>query len=80
MIPGSLAKLAIIIPTLNEAANLPACLRSLRGGADFNLEIFVVDGGSKDQTAEIAKASPGCRLILEVIAFILRQIPKFCHW
>lgn len=50
--------LSVVIPTLNAAATLPACLAALRE-AD---EIVVVDGGSSDATAGIAEAA-GARLI-----------------
>jgi len=45
--------LAAVILTLNEEQNLASCLESLRGCAS---RIFVVDSGSTDRTAEIARA------------------------
>src|SRR5690554_3336407 len=52
-------RLAVVIPALNAAACLPATLAALR--ADWlALEIFVVDGGSSDDTAGIAERF-GCR-------------------
>jgi glycosyltransferase involved in cell wall biosynthesis len=50
--------LSILIPTKNEAANLAACLASAR----FADEIVVVDSGSTDRTADIARAA-GARVI-----------------
>lgn len=44
--------LSAAIITLNEEANLPRCLASLRGLVS---EIVVVDSGSTDRTAEIAR-------------------------
>jgi glycosyltransferase involved in cell wall biosynthesis len=44
--------LSVIILTCNEEANLPACLESLKG---LDCNIFVVDSGSTDRTAEVAK-------------------------
>ena len=49
-----MAKISIIIPVLNEAGILPTTLHSLQGGSAR--EIIVVDGGSQDQTVEIAEA------------------------
>ncbi len=46
------APVSVIIPTLNEASNLPRCLDHLQW-AD---EVVVVDSGSTDETASIAKA------------------------
>ena len=43
---------AVVIPTLNEADRLPACLASVQWAA----EIIVADGGSSDATREIATA------------------------
>lgn len=44
--------ISIIIPTLNEEANLPVTLRQLALRPD--VELIVVDGGSTDRTTEIA--------------------------
>ena len=52
--------ISIIIPTLNEAENLPATLASTKSSVD--LEIIVVDGGSDDETLELAN-SFGVRLL-----------------
>jgi glycosyltransferase involved in cell wall biosynthesis len=47
--PGN--RLSVTLITLNEEANLPRCLASVRGLAD---EILVVDCGSTDRTRDIA--------------------------
>lgn len=44
---------SVVIPVLNEELNLPACLRSV----EWADEVFVVDSGSKDGTAAIARQS-----------------------
>jgi hypothetical protein len=44
--------ISIIIPTINEQANIASCLASTRYAP--NVERIVVDGGSKDRTREIA--------------------------
>jgi len=46
--------LSVIIPTLDEAANLPSILADLRAQQGIGLEIIVADGGSKDVTRELA--------------------------
>ncbi len=46
---------SIIVPTLEEENNIRKCLRSLIALDYPDYEIIVVDGGSKDRTAEIAK-------------------------
>lgn len=45
-------KLSVAIATFNEEENIGRCLESVRDIAD---EIVIVDGSSKDKTAEIAK-------------------------
>lgn len=53
--------LAIVMIAKNEAENLVDCLRSCEGLAD---EIVVVDGGSTDNTAEVARQL-GARVVLK---------------
>ena len=43
---------SVVIPTLNEARNLPHVLPEL---PDIVSEVVLVDGGSKDNTVEVAK-------------------------
>jgi rSAM/selenodomain-associated transferase 2/rSAM/selenodomain-associated transferase 1 len=50
----SLRRISIIIPTLNEAANLPPTLASTQNAPDT--EVIVVDGGSIDETPEVARS------------------------
>jgi len=50
--------ISIIIPTLNETAELPETLRRARAIPEV-CEIIVVDGGSHDETRELASQS-GC--------------------
>jgi len=52
--PAAAEKLSVIIPTLNEAEIIPATLAAARAAGD--VELIVVDGGSADGTAEIARA------------------------
>lgn len=52
------APISVIIPTLNAADTLPACLAGLMEGLDAGLirELIVSDGGSTDATGAIAQA------------------------
>ena len=47
-----LLPVSVIIPVRNEGRNLVRCLQSLRGVG----EIYVIDSGSTDETAEIARS------------------------
>jgi glycosyltransferase involved in cell wall biosynthesis len=49
-------RFSIIIPTLNESRNMSSCIRSIIGLKDTgsSLEVIIIDGGSKDNTLEIA--------------------------
>jgi glycosyltransferase involved in cell wall biosynthesis len=47
------APLTIVIPTLNEAHQIPECLR----GVEWAGEVIVADGGSTDGTGEVAAAA-----------------------
>jgi glycosyltransferase involved in cell wall biosynthesis len=51
----------IIIPALNEEASLPSVLESIRAQAP-NFDVLVVDDGSTDRTATVARAA-GARVV-----------------
>jgi rSAM/selenodomain-associated transferase 2 len=53
--------ISVVIPTLNEAAELPATLESLRRASRFH-EIIVVDAASSDETRVIAERF-GCVIL-----------------
>ena len=46
---------SVVIPTLNEAARLCACLKALEQQVDPLIEVIVVDGNSTDGTQEIVR-------------------------
>lgn len=59
-------KLSVVIPAYNEERTVAETIQQVKavdlGGLD--LEIVVVDDGSKDQTREILKTIPGIRVVL----------------
>jgi glycosyltransferase involved in cell wall biosynthesis len=56
-------RVSVIVPTLNEAANLPHVFRELPEGLH---EVIVVDGFSKDDTIAVAKRlRPDVRIVLQ---------------
>jgi rSAM/selenodomain-associated transferase 2 len=52
---GDLTKVSVIIPALNEAGQIQKAIESARGGKPH--EILVVDGGSTDDTVQLARKS-----------------------
>ena len=54
---------AVIVPTLDEAAAIAGCLEHLHAQADPPDEVVVVDAGSADGTAERARATGLCRVL-----------------
>ncbi|MFC4290967.1 glycosyltransferase [Sphingorhabdus arenilitoris] len=52
-----MARVTILVPTLNEERALPATLRNISALMPAPDEVLIVDGGSSDKTAEIARAS-----------------------
>jgi glycosyltransferase involved in cell wall biosynthesis len=55
-----LDRVTVVLPALDEAASLPAALTSFPPGVD----LLVVDNGSTDQTAAVARAA-GARVVHE---------------
>ncbi len=56
---GDDLRVSVVIPTLNEEKNLPSTLPPVLAVAD---EVIVSDGGSRDQTREVAEAL-GARVV-----------------
>ena len=52
-IESNLTKISIVIPTINEANNLPLLLSDLSIIQKVG-EIIIVDSGSKDKTIDVA--------------------------
>ena len=68
---SAIGKLALVIPTLNEAGNIGRVLHQVRGVLDplnINYEIVVVDDDSKDGTGDVVSAisaqDPRVRLLV----------------
>ena len=55
-----MVKVSVIIPALNEASRIAKTIRHVQQAGPH--EVIVVDGGSRDQTADIARQS-GCRVL-----------------
>jgi len=47
---------SIIVPTFNAAATLRRCLESVASQSATDLEVVIVDGGSTDETVDIANS------------------------
>lgn len=59
-----MARVSIIIPTLNEQFWLPRCLESLGKQTLKDFEVIIVDSGSSDRTVSIARKH-GARVLYE---------------
>lgn len=56
-------RLSVIVPVLNEAANIEAVLHALSAMRAEGAEVIVVDGGSADRTTDLA--APWCDRVIE---------------
>ena len=66
IVPQSGTGVGVVIPARNEAEDLPSCLDGLLAQEFVPQAITVVDGGSTDATAEVARArSPRVHLVTE---------------
>src|SRR6266436_4982028 len=52
-----MASISVVIPALNDASMLKVCLAALASQRRAADEIIVVDNGSSDDTAEVARAA-----------------------
>jgi glycosyltransferase involved in cell wall biosynthesis len=59
-----LVRLGVVVPARNEAAGIGACLDSLREFAAAGDPVLVVDNGSTDDTAEVARGR-GIEVVFE---------------
>jgi len=57
--------LSIIIPTLNEEKYLPGLLQSIKRQSFSDYEVIVSDGGSTDNTKQVA-LNNGCRFVVDL--------------
>jgi glycosyltransferase involved in cell wall biosynthesis len=63
----SAASLTVIVPARDAAATLPETLAGLREqDLDEELEVVVVDDGSRDRTGELARRSPVVNRVIEL--------------
>jgi len=59
-------KISLIIPAYNEEKYLPACLESVFKNRNESIgEVIVVDNGSTDGTAEVARKFTGVKVVSE---------------
>ncbi len=77
--PDSRSTLSVIIPARNEAHNLPTLLRSLAAQPRKPHEIIVVDDGSTDRTAEIARELGATVIASQPLPEGWRGKPWACH-
>jgi rSAM/selenodomain-associated transferase 2 len=59
---GPPGRISIVIPSLDEAANLARLLPALAVAAPGR-DVIVVDGGSRDRTADVVRAAGGVRYV-----------------
>lgn len=62
---AKVVKISVVIPALNEGAQIGHCLASLTRQRFTDFEVIVVDNGSSDDTVEVAQWF-GCRVLFEV--------------
>jgi 4,4'-diaponeurosporenoate glycosyltransferase len=77
--PGSRPTTSVIIPARNEEHNLPTLLRSLAAQSLKPGEIIVVDDGSTDRTAELARELGATVIASQPLPEGWRGKPWACH-
>ena len=61
-----MATISVVVPALNDSPMLARCLEALAGQTRQPDEVVVVDNGSTDDTADVARAA-GARVITEPV-------------
>jgi 4,4'-diaponeurosporenoate glycosyltransferase len=77
--PGTAATVSIIIPARNEEPNLPTLLRSIASQPVKPREIIVVDDGSTDCTAELARQLGAAVIVSQPLPDGWRGKTWACH-
>ncbi len=67
---GAVSTLSIVIPSLDDAEMLRHCLAALAAQSRHVDEVIVVDNGSTDDTADVARAT-GARVVHEPVRGVL---------
>src|SRR5437764_433544 len=66
MSPPDAVRLSVIVASYNRASFLPGCVASLRAAGVPDLEIVIVDDGSRDDTRAVVESlGPGIRYIYQ---------------
>ena len=76
---GPAPRLSVVIPARDEEHNLPALLRSLTAQSTQPIEILVVDDGSTDRTAAVARQFGATVLASKPLPEGWRGKPWACH-
>lgn len=64
VLPSTLPSCSVVVPVRDDARELEGLLAALRRQSRAPLELIVVDNGSRDDSAEVARAG-GCRVVVE---------------
>lgn len=61
---GAKTRFSFVVPTYNSESTLHSTLESIRAQDWSEIEVIIIDGGSKDQTVELAKSYAGLKIIV----------------
>ncbi len=62
-VPTNMVLVSVVIPTLNSANHLESCLQSIEASEGIDVEIIIVDGGSRDATLATASRHSQARIV-----------------
>ena len=67
--PAASEAVSVAVVAHNASRDLPACLARIRAQTHGPVEILVIDNGSTDDTAAVARATPGVRVAPNVYVY-----------